>query len=271
MRKNFVLQNINGIWFGISPLLDQKGIKHAFTTKLHGQSKIMPESLNMSFNVNDDIAFILKNRRAVCNALAIDFDKLTNTKQVHKDYVIYVDEKSAGFGNDSFEQAIDDTDAVFTDKKGIPLMLLFADCTPVIIGDPVSKAVAVVHAGWRGTVQNIVQKTLYTMQKQLGVNPADCYAAAGPSMGPCCYQVGEEVYSEARKNLTGYEEFFVEQGNKQWLFDMWQANKRQLLKAGLLPANIVLSKVCTHCNKELFFSHRADKGKTGRFAAIAWI
>ena len=271
MKENFILHNIDGIWFGISPKLEQKGIKHAFTTKWHGKSIVLPDTLNMSLHVNDDVALIAQNRKAVCEALQLDFAKLTTPQQVHGTNSVYVDSSLCGCGRDDFDDAIADTDALFTDIEGIPLMLLFADCTPVIIADPLKKVVAVVHAGWRGTVQKIIEKTIRSMSEQLGVNPADCLAMVGPSMGPCCYQVGQEVYHCAKENLPDFEKLFRLQSEGQWLFDLWQANKNQLLTAGLYEENIVVSGICTQCNQELFFSHRADHGKTGRFAAIIWL
>lgn len=271
MESNFVLRNIDGIWFGISPKLAEQGIKHAFTTKLHGKSIVIPDSLNMSLHVNDDNDFIIENRRYVCSALRVNFEKLTTPKQVHGDHIVYVDNSLAGRGRLSFDDAIEGTDALFTDVPGLPLMLLFADCTPIIISDPVKKVVAVVHTGWRSTVQNIVQKTVAKMSGKLSVNPEDCLAIIGPSMGPGCYQVGEEVYFAAQKNLADYRSLFIEKDNKQWLFNMWKANARQLMNAGLKATNMVTSEICTQCDKELFFSHRADQGRTGRFAAIAWL
>ena len=271
MKDNFILQNIEGIWLGTVPKLEEKGIKHAFTTKLHGKSIVRPDTLNMSLNVNDDVDFIIQNRKAVCHALNLSFDRLTTPQQVHSAESLYVDASLSGRGREVFADAITQTDALFTDVKDIPLMLLFADCTPIIISDPVKKVVAAIHAGWRGTVQMIVQKTIEKMSEQLGVQAKDCMAAVGPAMGPCCYKVGEEVYNSARQNLPDYEKLFSFQSEGQWFFDLWQANKNQLLTAGLPEENIAVSGICTQCNKELFFSHRADNGKTGRFAAIIWI
>ncbi len=273
MSRDFVLKKIDDLWFGIVPILENLGIKHAFTTRLHGKSIVNSDCLNLSLNVLDDKNFILQNRNRVCQSLKIDFNNLTTTKQVHKDNIIYVDKHLVGSGKGSYDEAIKDADALYTDLQNVPLMLLFADCVPIILCDIKKKIIAVVHSGWRGTVLSIANKTLIQMQKQFDVDFKDCYAVIGPSIGACCYQVGQDVYEDVSSNYTDYKRFLrIDVKDKQkYKFDLWQANYQSLIKAGIDEQNIILSKVCTQCNKELFFSHRADKGKSGRFAAIVWL
>ncbi|MDR3349688.1 MAG: peptidoglycan editing factor PgeF [Acidaminococcales bacterium] len=271
MKSEFVLKNIDGIWFGLVPALYERGIKHAFTSKFYGESVLEDKRLNMSFNVGDSEDCVLANRRRVCAALGIDFERLTAARQAHGDNRVYVDEGLLGRGNKNFAGAIAAADALVTDLPGVPLLLLFADCVPVVLADPAKKLVAVVHAGWRGTTANVLRKTAEAFRDEFSSRPKDCVAVIGPSIGPECYKVGREVYRAARDNLSDYQKFFQPAGENEWQFDLWQANKAQLEMAGVKTENIFISGICTKCHRELFFSHRAEKGRAGRFAAIAWL
>jgi hypothetical protein len=168
---------------------------------------------------------------------------------------------------DGYQTAIPDTDALITAEQGIPLMLFFADCVPVLIFDPVGKAVAAVHAGWKGTVASIGQKAVLAMQERFGTRPEDCLAAIGPSIGPCCYEVDQPVVEALEQAFPWWEDLIIPRGER-WMLDLWEANRRQLEAIGVHKRNIEISGVCTSCNTELFYSHRAEKGKTGRFGAI---
>jgi YfiH family protein len=199
--------------------------------------------------------------------LGFDFARLTTARQVHGCQAEYVTESLAGRGRESYADALPETDALYTDCAGLPLMLLFADCTPIILANPTRRLVSVVHAGWRGSVQAILSKTLAQICRQFQALPQDFWAVIGPSVGPCCYEVGEEVY-QAAQALPGFPTFMRESDNGKWRFDLQSANKEQLLAAGVPPAQIVVSGLCTACHNGLFFSHRAENGKTGRFAAL---
>lgn len=270
MHEQFVVKNIGDLWLGVAPKLEKLGIKHAFTSRLAGQSAVLEASdLNMSLNVNDKAEFILANRQKVCTALHMEFNNLTAVQQVHGDNVVCVEESLIGRGKDSYVGAIESADALVTNIPNVPLMLLFADCVPMIVADPVKKVIAVVHGGWRGTVACIVEKTVQKMVDNYSVQAKDCVAVIGPSIGSCCFQVGDEVYQEATRNLPNCQELFTKDTKEQgkWYFDLWQTNYQLLADSGLKQENIVVSGVCTLCNSRLFFSHRS--GSCGRFAAIA--
>lgn len=270
LNEQLVLKNMKDLWLGISPSLQKVGIKHAFTTRLSGKSELLEYSdLNMSFNVNDNKEFILFNRQKVCDYLKMNFNNLTAVKQVHGDNIICIDEKLIGKGKDSYIDAIEGADALITNIPDVPLMLLFADCVPVIVADYVKGVIAVIHAGWRGTVAGIVKKTVQKMVTQYSVKVEDCIAVVGPSIGSCCFQVGDEVYQEASVQIEKpFEVFTKDQVEKdKWYFDLWQTNYNQLIKCGFSKDNAFVSGVCTLCNSRMFFSHRS--GSRGRFAAIA--
>lgn len=176
-------------------------------------------------------------------------------------------------------------DALITRRRGIALTMSTADCVPLLFYDPVTEAIGVAHAGWRGTARGIAAATVAAMSEQFGTRPADLLAGVGPSIGPCCYEVSEEVRqlflgerafdelpTEARfRQLVADAAVFetVElEGKSSLRLNLWETNRQQLLFAGLLPAHIELPDICTSCAKDRFFSHRAEQGRTGRFPAI---
>ena len=139
-------------------------------------------------------------------------------------------------------------------------MLFYADCVPVLLADPVQKVVAVCHAGWKGTVAKIANKTLQVMQEYFGTKPVDCVCGIGPSIGPECYEVDHTVMESFRANFTAWEDLLKPCGDR-WQLDLWQANNIQLIEGGVKAENITISRVCTKCSNELFFSYRQENGK----------
>jgi YfiH family protein len=176
-------------------------------------------------------------------------------------------------------------DALITRKRGVALTMSTADCVPLLFYDPATEAIGVAHAGWRGTARGIAAATVAAMREQFGTRPADLLVGVGPSIGPCCYEVSEEVRqlflsqrefeemptAEHLRALVAASAAFetVELPDRQSLrLDLWETNRRQLLLAGLAPDHIELPEICTSCAKDRFFSHRAEQGRTGRFPAI---
>jgi polyphenol oxidase len=165
-------------------------------------------------------------------------------------------------------------DGLVTDACGVPLLLRFADCAPVLIYDPVHRSLALVHSGWRGTVQGVVPAALEAMAREFGSRPADLIAAVGPSIGPCCYEVGDDVVDSVRAVFDRPDELLpgggppgggARRGRGQRRFDMWAANHRWLVDGGV--RQIEVCEICTACRTDEFYSHRAEAGKTGHFAA----
>lgn len=176
-------------------------------------------------------------------------------------------------------------DALITRQRGVALAMSTADCVPLLFYDPITEAIGVAHAGWRGTARGIAAATVAAMSEQFGARPADIYAGVGPSIGPCCYEVSEEVRDlflgrrafeelpteERYRELIAASAVFetVELPSRESLrLNLWETNRKQLLLAGLAPEHIELPDICTSCIKERFFSHRAEAGRTGRFPAI---
>ena len=166
-------------------------------------------------------------------------------------------------GWSSQESVVEDCDALITDRKGVMLTILTADCVPILLFDAKRNVIGAVHAGWRGTKQEILFKTVQKMQQEFGSNPTDIIAGIAPSIGRCCYEVGEDVA----------QHFFEEEGafskkEDKFMLDLPYLNKIQLLKAGLLEQNIEMSGICTACEVESYFSYRKEQGCSGRFMSM---
>lgn len=246
-------------------LSDYRGIQHFVSTRLGGFSAPPFESLNLGFKTLDDPANVLRNRRKLADAIGIPLEDFTVTKQVHEARVEVITNRTKGRGALDYESGMDATDAMVTNEPGICLMVLLADCVPVLLHDPVKGAVAAIHSGWKGTVKRISAETLRVMSSEFGTSPADVIAGIGPSIGGCCYQVGPEVISavgEALGTTDGLVNRMSSDG-KGYL-DLWETNRRILTSAGVREENIEVAEMCTQCHSDLFFSHRQQPG-TGRF------
>ena len=189
-------------------------------------------------------------------------------EQVHGDAVACVDEQDAGRGSQSYDDCIKETDALITDTPGLPLMLCFADCTPIVFLDPEKRAVGIAHGGWKGTVQSIAAKTLARMTEAFGTQPRDVLVGIGPSIGPCCYEVGAEVAARFCAAFPYAEELLLHETDGHVHLDLWEANRQQLLRSGVPEENIEVAGECTCCRHAWYYSYRADQGKTGRIAAL---
>lgn len=232
----------------------------ATNTRIGGVSAKPYDTLNLAYHVSDDPTNVIENRRRFCNELGIDVNSLVLARQVHGDRIEVIEDKDAGRGSHSIEDAIPDTDAMITTSNKVSIGILTADCVPVMIFDPVRPVIGVAHAGWKGTILMIATKTVLKMKESFGTDPSDCMVALGPSIGPCCYEVGEDVISQFDKV---YGVGACTKGNK---LDLPRAVELQLINVGV--KNISYDGACTACNLELFYSHRAENGVTGRMMSV---
>jgi YfiH family protein len=164
-----------------------------------------------------------------------------------------------------------EADAMVTNMQGVCPVVLTADCVPVLFYDPVGKVAGVAHAGWRGTLKHIVSVTVKAMAVHFGSRPGDILAGIGPSIGPCCYEVREEVLEATEKAYGSRDGFIRRNSGGRWHFDLWYANRFELVSAGIQPGNIGEMGKCTKCNDHTFFSSRASGGNTGRSGAGIWL
>lgn len=253
-----------------APLLkNQPQIIHAFSTRRGGTSKPPFNTLNLSGKTGDDKINVNKNIEALKDYLSIK-TPLFFLNQVHgKDVLVVDDIKNYGKPY-SF-------DAIITSKKGVPLIILTADCLPILLFDPLKSVVAAVHAGWKGTSLQIVEKTVEKMADRFHCAREHIIAAMGPTIGPCCYEVDHPVIRAFEKidSYTNKEResfIFPVKGKKErWMFDLAEANRLQLLNVGLIQDNICQLKHCTCCQHELFYSYRRDGKHSGRQGAVIMI
>ncbi|MEA2724983.1 MAG: purine-nucleoside/S-methyl-5-thioadenosine phosphorylase / adenosine deaminase [Gemmatimonadales bacterium] len=249
-------------------LLEVDGLVHAVTTRAGGVSPAPLDTLNMSWARPDDPANVLENRRRVCAALEIPVERLVQAGQVHDVGVRVVHAEDAGRGATSRASILPPNDGLITDVPDVYLFACFADCVPLLFFDPRRPAVGVAHAGWRGTVAGMAAEMVWAFETQFGTQAADLRVVIGPSIGPCCYQVGPEVIAATRVALPGMDDLFSCVKGDTAHLDLWAANRAFLLKVGVLPDHIETSALCTMEHASDFFSHRATGGDTGRFAAI---
>jgi len=248
-------------------------IIHGFSTRLGGVSTGMFSSMNLgsdSCPYQDDPQNIRENILIMAESIGVDPESLVLSDQVHKTNIRIVDENDRGKG---FMRPRDykEIDGLITDTPNITLVTKYADCVPLFFVDPKRKAVGLSHSGWKGTVGRIGMITVREMNRAFGSKPEDIIAVIGPSICAECYEIGEEVAEEFRKafSINGNDENILSVNARgRYQCNLWEANRRVLSDAGLLPENIHISGVCTCCNSDLFFSHRKTRGQRGSLAAF---
>jgi YfiH family protein len=252
------------------PAFDGYPLDVLVTTRQGGVSQGPYQSLNLGLHVADDPASVLENRRRAGAALGVGLGDMVFCNQSHARNVHIVEAKDRGRGADGQDDAIADTDALVTAEPGIALVVMVADCVPIVLYDPVRHVVACVHAGWRGTVARVCAAAVAAMVS-LGSRPADIIAGLGPAIDPDRYQVGDDVAAAARECFDAggaAAEVIRPDGTGKWLFDLWRANRILLGEAGLRPENVHVAAVPTGAPCGRFFSDREAR-PCGRFAALA--
>jgi YfiH family protein len=226
---------------------------HGISTRFGGVSQGRCESLNVSYNVGDAASNVDENLRRVAASIGATRETLFAAYQVHGREVTVVHK-------DSEPRPLCDVLVTRTPEK--TLMLRYADCTPVLLADAEQRVVAVVHAGWRGSAVRAAGAAVSALGDAFGSRPQDLWAGIGPSIGPCCYTVGQDVVEAFGDRL----ELFSESVRK---LDLWEANRQALLEVGVPAEQIEVAGICTQCESERFFSQRANGGQpAGRFAAV---
>jgi polyphenol oxidase len=267
-KKQFKLHQKANVKYYSIPSFDETGIvTNAFTTRIGGVSNPPYNELNLGLHVEDEAEKVIANRRIIAETLGFAFEDFICAQQVHGAEIKVVSKDFKGRGTIDFSDAIPNTDAIITNEPELALMTNYADCVPIFFLDPVQKAIGLAHAGWKGTEAEIGPKTLLALMEKFASKPADCLVAIGPSIGACCYEVSEHLF-EAFDKFSYKKDLFEDKGNGRWKLNLWEANRRQLLAAGVKDSNLTVAEVCTSCNNQLLFSHRGDGGKTGRLAAI---
>lgn len=222
---------------------------------------------SVGFSDYADETEIRNNRTELAQAVGFDVTRLVTAHQVHSAHAAVVTEADAGCGALDRKSRLSDTDALVTAERGICLMVLSADCTPILLYDPVRQVIAAVHAGWRGTAARIAIETVKVMRDHFGSCPENIIAGIGPSIGPCCFEVGEEVGEVFRELFQDSGKIVLPGRSGKYMVNLWEANRQELLEAGLEAGHIEVAEYCTVCHPDRFFSYRKDGGQTGRFGA----
>lgn len=234
--------------------------RQGFTTRHEGVSRTPYNSLNLGMNTNDQQFNVEGNRSLLARAFGITQESLVTVKQVHGSDILVIDEP-----NEEFSHFLSlESDAIITNQPGVMIGVGVADCVPVLLCDPVRKVIAAVHAGWQGTAQKLVAKTVAGMKSEFDCKPKDIRAAIGPSIGKCCYEVDTPVQQAFVQAGLGWDSCSTPAADGKWQLDLAAANRELLLQSGIPEAAIQTSEMCVCCHRELFFSYRRDDGETGR-------
>lgn len=240
-------------------------VPHAFTTRVGGASCGIYESLNLGHKEGDCAEHVRRNYNILATAIGFDPDKIVFTHQVHGSVVRVAQshDRQAPFARVPY-----DADGLVTAEKGVPLMIFSADCVPILLHDPVRGAVGAVHAGWRGTVSDIVGNAVRTMTQAFDCNPTDIRAAIGPCISQCCFETDEDVKQAVLNLLEADARTFIKPRGDKYFIDLKGINNLLLRRAGLLIPHIEVSDECTSCSCDKYWSHRASKGQRGCQAAV---
>jgi len=225
----------------------------AESTRHGGLSQGAYAALNVGISTEDDPAVVAENRRIFFNSLGLQSDQVASSYQVHGDDVLKVESPGR----------TDGYDALITQVPNVFLTVTIADCTPILIADPHSRAVAAIHAGWRGTAAEIVRKTLVRMQEEYGTKPGHCYAYIGTCIDECSFEVNADVADHFASEHKRWDESL-----QKYFVDLKAANRAQLLAAGVPTEQIEVSPYSTVLHNEHFFSYRKEKGVTGRMVNV---
>jgi len=219
-----------------------------FTTKDEG---------NLAFHVEDSELNVMKNHKLLANRLSYDYMQLVHMKQIHTKDVVKISSE------ENFTTP-PTCDALITNEKNKPLMVMVADCAPILLFDPECEVIAAVHAGRAGAFANILGATIERLRKEYGSKPKNILALFGPMIGVCCYEVGAEIFSQAQEL---HLEYAIEKRGGHFFLDIQKILQKQSFESGILEKNCEFLNICTSCSTQSYYSYRAE-GKTGRFAGV---
>jgi len=253
------------------PILEETGlVRHLFSTRLGGVSEGIFASMNLSYTRGDEKAAVDENFRRISDALLCKPEDIICADQTHTTNIRAVDEKDRGKGI-VCPRDYTNIDGLITNVPGIVLATFYADCVPLFFIDTKRRAIGLSHSGWRGTVGRMGQRTIEAMNREYGTRPEDVTAAVGPSICQDCYEVSEDVAEAFRQEFArdGQKaQILLEKGNGKYQLNLWKANQIVLEEASVRADNIQVTDICTCCNPEYLFSHRASHGKRGNLGAF---
>lgn len=259
-----------GVTFLTFPLLEELPMTvHGFTTRLGGVSRGVCESMNLSFSRGDDPEAVMENYRRIGRALGFSPEQVVCSDQTHTTNVRRVGREDCGTGV-TMPKSYQDVDGLITDEPQVALATFYADCVPLYLVDPEKRAIGLAHSGWRGTVGKIGKVTVEAMEREFGSRPENIRTVIGPSICEDCYEVSEDVAQAFRQAYDSRLWDRLMTGGKEgkYQLNLWEACRENFLEAGVLPEHISMPEICTCCNPDFLFSHRASQGKRGNLAAF---
>ncbi|MBQ2801274.1 MAG: peptidoglycan editing factor PgeF [Lachnospiraceae bacterium] len=244
-------------------------VTHGFSTRMGGVSEDIYASMNLSYTRGDKEEAVTENFLRFAKAMEVCPEDYVFSDQTHTTNIRVVTEEDRGKGFTK-PRDYENIDGLVTNVKGLVLSTFYADCVPLYFVDVKNKAIGLSHSGWKGTVGEIGRKTVETMTREYGSKPQDILAAIAPSICRECYEVSEDVALEFQKIFPKEEhkKIMDDKGNGKFQLDLWECNKRILMRAGIPEENISVTNICTCCNSDLLFSHRASQGKRGNLGAF---
>jgi YfiH family protein len=252
-----------GVPYLTFPKLEKRGVVHGFSTRLGGVSEGIFASMNLSYQRGDKKEAVDENYRRIGKMIGFEPEQLVFSNQVHDTKIKIVTKEDC-------QKVMTGMDGLMTDEEGICLVTLYADCVPLFFYDPVKEVVAISHSGWKGTRHRMGKVTIEKMKEVYGSRAEDIIVAIGPSICQDCYEISEDVAMEFKEEFPAqwYHAFMIEKGNGKYQLDLWKVNELILLEAGIQKEHLDITDVCTCCNPDLLFSHRASKGKRGNLAGF---
>ena len=267
-----IKENKGVVWLSYPAFEKFPDIVQAFSTRLGGVSQGIYSSMNLSFTRGDDDAAVHENYRRFAAAVGFEAEDIVTSDQTHTANVRVITEEDRGNGITKPRQYTD-VDGMITNVPGLVLATFYADCVLLYFVDPVHRAIGLSHSGWRGTVAKIGAVTVERMREEYGSDPGDIYSAIGPSICQDCYEVSEDVIQEFRTAFgrKDWDVLFYRKENGKYQLNLWEANRIIMQEAGIREEHISMPGICTCCNPEFLFSHRASHGKRGNLGAFLGI
>lgn len=269
-ENHFLIDNDDILYFTFNGLENTGIVKHCFSSRLGGVSKGHLSTMNLSYTRGDEKECVDENYCRIARVLGCEIEDIVCSDQTHTINVrkVTADDKGKGIVK---PKDYKDIDGLITNESGIALATFYADCVPLYIVDPVHHAIGLSHSGWRGTVKRMGAVTLKKMEEEYGTKPQDVYVAIGPSICQDCYEVSKDVADEFREAFLAQrdeDKLLYQKSEEKFLLNLWYANYCVFREAGVPEKNIEVTDVCTCCNPDLLFSHRASKGVRGNLGAF---
>lgn len=239
-----------------------------FSTRIGGISAEHLASMNLGFGRGDDLETVIKNHEIMAQTIGFDPHNIVTSNQTHTTNIRVVTKDDCGKGLYK-ERDFSDIDGMITNEKGVILATYYADCVPLYIIDPINHAVGLSHSGWRGTVHRIGERTIKKMEAEYGSKAENLVVCIGPSICQDCYEISEDVADEFKREFThNINDILIKKENNKYQLDLWKCNEIIFRQAGVIPQNINQPDICTCCNAQFMFSHRASNGLRGNLAAF---